>query len=135
VFSDRTVKPGVRYRYLVSVADAAGNVAQKAVTTAEPSALLGPAAGAVVRKPPVLRWQAVKGATFYNVQLYRSGRKVLSTWPGVAKLGLKRAWTYAGKRYRLQPGVYTWYVWGARGTRAKPVYGKVLGSSTFTVKR
>ena len=40
-----------------------------------------------------------------------------------------------GKRYRLQPGVYKWYVWGARGTRAKPVYGKVLGSSTFTVKR
>ncbi len=135
VFSDRTVKPGVRYRYLVSVADAAGNVAQKAVTTAEPSALLGPAAGAVVRTPPVLRWQAVKGATFYNVQLYRNGLKVLSTWPGKATLKLKRTWVYGGKRRQLVPGTYRWYVWGARGTKAKPTYGKALGTSTFVVKR
>ena len=34
-----------------------------------------------------------------------------------------------------RPATTRWYVWGARGTRAKPVYGKVLGSSTFTVKR
>ena len=88
-----------------------------------------------MRAPPLLRWKAVKGATFYNVQVYRNGRKLLSTWPGAAKLKLARTWTYAGKRRRLEPGVYTWYVWGARGTRAKPVYGKVLGSSTFTVKR
>ena len=88
-----------------------------------------------MRTAPLLRWQPVAGATFYNVQLYRNGRKLLSTWPGTAKLRLARTWTYAGKRHRLEPGLYTWYVWGARGTRARPVYGKVLGSSTFTVKR
>ena len=133
------MKAGIRYRYEISVADLAGNVTTKAVmaaTAAEKStALLAPAAGAVVKAPPLLRWKAVEGPTFYNVQVYRNGRKVLSTWPGAAKLKLKRTWTYAGKRYRLQPGVYKWFVWGARGTRAKPVYGKVLGSSTFTVKR
>ena len=139
-FVDKTVKAGVRYRYEISVADLAGNVTTKAVTAAtaakKSTALLAPAAGAVVKVPPLLRWKAVaKGASFYNVQLYRNGRKVLSTWPGAAKLKLKRTWTYGGKRYRLQSGVYSWYVWGARGTRAKPVYGKVLGSSTFTVKR
>ena len=138
-FADKTVKAGIRYRYEISVADQAGNVTTKAVMAAtaavKNTALLAPAAGSVVKAPPLLRWKAVKGATFYNVQVYRNGRKLLSTWPGAAKLKLKRTWTYAGKRYRLQPGVYKWYVWGARGTRAKPVYGSVLGSSTFTVKR
>jgi len=61
--------------------------------------------------------------------------KVLSTWPKRAKLQLGRTWRYSGTLQRLVPGPYRWYVWGARGTRAKPVYGKVLGSSTFTVKR
>jgi hypothetical protein len=138
-FVDKTVKAGISYRYEISVADLAGNVTTKAVTAAtaakKSTSLLTPVAGAVVKAPPLLRWKAVKGATFYNVQVYRNGRKLLSTWPGAAKLKLARTWTYAGKRYRLQPGLYTWYVWGARGTRAKPVYGKVLGSSTFTVKR
>ena len=141
-FVDKTVKAGIRYRYEISVADMAGNVTTKAVTAAtaattakKSTSLLAPVAGAVVKEPPLLRWKAVKGAAFYNVQLYRNGLKLLSTWPGAAKLKLARTWTYAGRRYRLQPGVYTWYVWGARGTRAKPVYGKVLGSSTFSVKR
>jgi hypothetical protein len=136
-FVDKTVRAGVRYRYELSVADIAGNVARKAVTAVagQRAVLYGPAAGAVVRKPPLLRWKPVAKATFYNVQLYRNGRKVLSTWPGTARLRLARTWTYAGKRYRLAPGNYTWYVWGARGTRARPVYGRVLGSSTFVVKR
>ena len=139
-FVDKTVKASIRYRYEISVADLAGNVTTKAVMAeaagaSKNTSLLAPATGSVVKAPPLLRWKAVKGATFYNVQLYRNGRKLLSTWPGAAKLKLARTWTYAGKRYRLQPGVYKWYVWGARGTRAKPVYGKVLGSSTFTVKR
>jgi len=136
-FVDRTVRAGVRYRYELIVADVAGNVSRKAVTAVavQRAALFSPAAGAVVRTAPLLRWQPVAGATFYNVQLYRNGRKLLSTWPGTAKLRLARTWTYAGKRHRLEPGLYTWYVWGARGTRARPVYGKVLGSSTFTVKR
>ena len=137
-FVDKTVKAGVRYRYEISVADVAGNVTTKAVTAATAAKKARPpraAAGAVVKVPPLLRWKPVAKASFYNVQLYRNGRKVLSTWPGAAKLKLKRTWTYAGKRYRLQPGVDKWFVWGARGTRAKPVYGSVLGSSTFTVKR
>ena len=115
----------------------AGNATTKAVTAiaGAATALTSPAAGAVVRAPPLLRWKPVAKAAFYNVQLYRNGVKVMSTWPSAAQLRLARTWTYAGKRQRLAPGNYRWYVWGARGTRAKPVYGSVLGSSTFTVKR
>ena len=135
-FVDKSVKAGVSYRYEISVADLAGNVTTKAVMAVQKTtSLLTPAAGAVVRAPPLLRWKPVAKAAFYNVQLYRNGRKVLSTWPAAAKLRLARSWKYGGKRYSLEPGLYTWYVWGARGTRARPVYGKVLGSSTFTVRR
>jgi len=136
-FFDRTVKPGIRYRYELTVADLAGNATSKVVTTATAGAstLLNPLAGSVVQKPPVLRWRAVKGAAFYNVQLYRNGVKVLSTWPKGTKLQLGRTWRYGGKQQRLLPGNYRWYVWGARGTRARPSYGKTLGTSTFVVKR
>jgi hypothetical protein len=136
-FVDKTVKAGIRYRYDISVEDLAGNVTTKAVMAiaGAASALYGPAAGAVVKAPPLLRWKPVAKATFYNVQLYRNGVKVLSTWPGSPRLRLSKTWKYGGKKQRFAPGNYRWYVWGARGTRAKPVYGKVLGSSTFTVKR
>ena len=136
-FVDRTVKPGIRYRYEISVADNAGNVTSKAVTiqSGQVSTLLSPLAGSVVRTPPMLRWKAVKGATFYNVQVYRNGVKVLSMWPRKATLKLGRTWTYAGKRQRLLPGTYRWYVWGAKGSRARPTYGRALGTSTFVVKR
>lgn len=135
-FVDRTVKAGIRYRYDVTVADIAGNESTKAVTAAlGQSALHSPAAGSVVRKPPLLQWQRVAGAKFYNVQLYRNGVKVLSTWPRRAKLQLGRSWRYGGKQQRLVPGLYKWYVWGAKGTLERPTYGPVLGSSTFVVKR
>ena len=86
-FVDKTVKASIRYRYEISVADLAGNVTTKAVMAEAAGAtkntsLLAPATGSVVKAPPLLRWKAVKGATFYNVQLYRNGRKLLSTWPG-----------------------------------------------------
>lgn len=136
-FVDRTVRVGVRYRYEVIVADLAGNVSRKTVTAGalRRAALYSPASGAVVRAAPLLRWKPVAGATFYNVQLFRKGRKVLSTWPTAARLRLARTWTYAGKRHRLEPGLYRWYVWGARGPRERPTYGRALGSSTFSVKR
>ncbi len=136
-FVDRTVRAGVRYRYEIIVADVAGNASRKAVTTGalQRAALYSPAAGAVVRAAPLLRWRPAAGATFYNVQLFRNGVKVLSSWPRAATLRLGRTWRYAGRKQQLTPGLYRWYVWGARGSRERPTYGRVLGSSTFTVRR
>jgi hypothetical protein len=97
--------------------------------------LYRPAAGARVEGPVELAWEAVAGARFYNVQLLRNGVKLLSVWPVKPGLRLAEQWTFAGKRHRLEPGTYVWWVWAARGTRAKPEYGRPLGSSTFVVKR
>jgi hypothetical protein len=134
-FTDKTVHAGIRYRYEIRARDVAGNMTQKAVTAdLDLPALYRPSAGAAVRAPLVLAWKRVKGATFYNVQLYRKGVKVLTFWPKAPTFRVGKTWRHAGKVQRLEPGRYNWYVWGARGTRQKPKYGKLLGSSSFVVK-
>jgi hypothetical protein len=134
-FTDKTVRDGVRYRYEIRASDVAGNMVAKAVTAnVDLPALYRPTAGATVRAPLVLAWEPVKGASYYNIQLYRNKVKVLTFWPKAPTFRLGKTWRYAGKLQRLARGKYDWYVWGARGTRAKPQYGKLLGSSSFVVK-
>lgn len=82
---------------------------------------------------PLLRWEKVKKARFYNVQVYRNGRKVLSSWPAAARLQMHKRWKFNGKSFRLRKGAYTWIVWPALGTRKKPHYGAMLGQSTFRI--
>ena len=75
-FTDRGLKNGKRQRYLITSIDRAGNRAmdrRSAVPTASP--LLSPAKGARLEKPPLLVWEAVKRASYYNVQLYRGERE------------------------------------------------------------
>jgi hypothetical protein len=133
-FADRAVRNGQMYRYVLRVLDPAGNVATKTVRSEPQPPLYRPAAGAVVHAPLPLAWQA-NGARFYNLQLLRDGVKVLSAWPHAPRFVLPSSWRYAGKPFRLEPGTYRWYVWGARGTKVRPQYGRPLGSSTFVVKR
>ena len=61
------------------------------------------------------------------------GRRVYSAWPVRARLRLPRAWTYQGRRYKLRPGTYSWYVWPGRGPLSAGQYGSLLGGSTFTL--
>jgi hypothetical protein len=132
-FADKSVQNGRRYRYELRVADTAGNVARRTVAATPRPPLYKPALNAVVRAPLTLGWDATD-ARFYNVQVLRNGLKVLSAWPRTAKLVLHSSWRFEGKTYALEPGRYRWYVWGARGTREKPNYGRPLGTSTFVVK-
>jgi hypothetical protein len=133
-FADRAVSNGRTYRYELRLADTAGNVTTRTVTATPRPPLYRPAAGATVRAPPLLAWDA-NGSRFYNVQVLRDGAKVLSAWPRVTRLQLHATWRYAGKTYSLEPGRYRWYVWGAKGTRERPQYGRPLGTSAFVVKR
>ena len=128
------MKEGVRYRYELRVVDIAGNVSGRVLTASSRLPLYRPEAGARVRAPVSLAWDAQPGARFYNVQMYRNGTKVLSLWPAKALLRLGRTWRYAGKTQRLQPGRYVWYVWPAQGTLERPVFGRRIGSSSFVVR-
>jgi hypothetical protein len=103
------------------------------VRTAQRSMLFSPLAGERVSGPPLLRWRAVPRAVFYNVQVYRAGRKIFTIWPRSTRFGMHRTWTFRGRTFRLTPGVYTWYVWPAFGMLKSPHYGKMLGQSSFRV--
>ena len=163
-FVDGRVDNGTRYSYEVRVRDAAGNVSTQAVvgfptapppvresTPAVPGVVavpeagtpprkrstIAPAAGSVFRAgaPPLLQWPSVRRARYYNVQLFRGGRKLLSVWPVRPSYQLKRSWMFQGKRRRLVPGTYRWMVWPGYGRRAKGRYGKPIVRSTFSIEK
>ena len=133
-FTERGLKNGKRRRYLVTSIDRAGNRAvdrAHAVPTGSP--LLSPAEGTRLQKPPLLDWEAVKRASYYNVQLYRGHEKVLTRWPRSSELQLPETWRFAGVRRRFGPGSYTWFVFPAFGERSDRRFGELLGKSTFRV--
>ncbi|HEY6417286.1 MAG TPA: hypothetical protein VIX41_13640, partial [Acidimicrobiales bacterium] len=132
-FRDTGLTVGRRYRYRVTLFDAAENATSQATAITAAGALFDPAPGEGVGAPPRLKWTPVTGASYYNLQLIR-GRRILSVWPIRASFQLRRTWTYNGQRYRLRPGVYRWYVWPGFGPRAASKYGRLIGSSRFVVK-
>jgi large repetitive protein len=132
-FTDTGLENGTRYSYTLSAYDEARNTATATVTARPTAPLVSPAAGAKVSAPPLLVWTAVPNATYYNVQLWRRGR-VLSAWPARTSFRLRRIWTYKGRRHRLLPGRYRWYVWPGYGRRPARKFGPLLGSSSFVVR-
>jgi hypothetical protein len=134
-FVDTRVVNRDRYTYAITVGDAAGNVTTRTVIAVPGPHLVGPRTGAVLRagRPVVLRWTPVRRANYYNLQLFRNGRKVLSAWPARPRYRLPGRWTYAGRHLRLAPGRYRWVVWPGHGARAKGDYGRRIGRRTFTV--
>ncbi len=138
-FLDKKLRTGTRYWYEVTLVDRAGNAASKTIGTrptgTRPSrGILVPAEGAVVARPPVVRWVPVSKARFYNLQLWRGNVKLLTTWVKQPKLALRQRWTSKGTRRTLVDGSYRLYVWPAFGTPRAPRYGKLVGPVSFVVK-
>jgi hypothetical protein len=123
-FTDRKVQDGSRYAYVVAAFDQAGNEADARISATPSAPLLAPRRSAVVHGGTTLRWRPASGATYYNVQLWLRGSKVLTTWPAGPSLQLTH----------LRPGSYTWFVWPGRGPRPLHRYGPLLGRSTFVVR-
>lgn len=130
--ADHAVSDGVRYRYWLRLTDVAGNTSTQSVVVIPDPLLLAPVPGARLGAPPRLSWTPVAGATYYNVQVFRGG-KVLSAWPRGPRLQLPHTWRFNGRRYRLRPGHYRWYVWPGFGSPAAGRYGELIGSRRFTI--
>jgi hypothetical protein len=113
--------------FTVVAYDAAGNASPAAsvrVTVAEPSGF-APEPRAKVHGKVRLTWPVLKGARYYNVQVYAGKQRIFVSWPVAGKLQLPHARLERGK-------TYTWYVWPGLGAKAKAHYGKLIGKSTFT---
>jgi hypothetical protein len=130
-FGDRSLKNGVSYTYTLTAIDAPGHTTTKTVKAKPTAWLLTPSPGAERKAPPWLRWKPVKNATFYNVQLFRGKRKILSAWPRKPRFKLHSAWRYNGHWHRLSPDTYRWYVWPAYGDRNQRRYGRLRGARSF----
>jgi hypothetical protein len=88
---------------------------------------LRPLTGSILHKVPVLTWKAKKGSAYYNLQLYRNGKRVLVVWPSQASYRLRAS--------ALTPGTYVWYVWPAlRVGGAAPTFASLIGRATFTYR-
>ena len=127
-----------------TAADRFGNLrAETSTLTVDPpvravavtTSILTPRNGARLSAPPVLRWRRIPGASYYNVQLWRAGRKILSRWPIRPRLALKARWRYAGHSYRLRPARYRWYVWPGYGLRSTAQYGRLAVRGRFRIVR
>jgi hypothetical protein len=132
-FVDTHLLNGSRYSYSIVVVDADGNRSDSVSSSATPNArtLVAPPPAARLSSPPGLLWVPVHNASYYNVQLYRNGQKILSIWPGANHVTLRDHWTFNSRAFTLTPGTYRWYVWPGFGAHRDKKYGSLLGNSTF----
>ncbi len=130
-FVDSAVSNGEAYDYTVTVTDQAGNVSSASVEATPKASTVTPGIALL----PILRWKRVPKATYYNVQIFRGKKKVLSAWPTSTDYKVKASWRYDGHSYRLTAGTYHWYVWPGYGRRARARYGKLIRSTTFAIAR
>jgi hypothetical protein len=130
------LRNGVELKLALQTVDSAGNRSDPVslAATPMPPFVGSPALGARVKAPPLLRWNALDGSGYFNVQLFRGSRKLLSAWPTTTRLQLRWGWVYDGRWQSLKRGTYTWYVWPGLGPRADARYGPLFGKQTFVVR-
>jgi hypothetical protein len=133
-FVDKKIQDGVEYRYGVRSYDQAGNASQARTVLALPKVVTLGKIGYTPRTAgtPILNWPGRRGASYYHVQLFRNGKRILAAWPLATQLVLHQRWQWAGRRYRLTPARYSWFAWAGFGARTAARY-KLLGHSTFIV--
>jgi fibronectin type 3 domain-containing protein len=120
---------GKLVRFAVFAVDKAGNVsvaARATINVPRPSSVSLAPNGRLSGNPN-LTWNAVTGATYYNVQVFegtQASKRVSISWPAVTK------YTLPGKAMK-KGKTYTWYVWPGIGAKASAKYGKLIGKVTF----
>ena len=133
-FLDDTVPNDTRFEYRLRSVDRAQNASPGAKIEGRASRILKPAFGSLHNSPPLIDWTFVRDAAFFNLQLWRDGRKILSVWPVRSAKRLPANWRYNGIRYSLRSDRYRVYVWAAFGSRPHPHYGPLLGWTEFRMK-
>ena len=89
-FADDKIRPGKEYLYTVRSIDEAGNPSKAVTVAAPPKVLTLQKTPYVVHAAPspILRWGPVRGADYYNLQLFRGARRIYSVWPTMHQVGL-----------------------------------------------
>jgi hypothetical protein len=142
--TDGPLGPATAFTYTVTLKDGAGNATVGTVAATTPTAAAVAAANqsaadekakAQAKKTRTLRWKAQRGAEYYNFQLFRNGRKVLSAWPTKNHYTLHSKWRFRGRTHRLAAGRYRWYVWPGYGRRAAHRYGRLQAKGAVAIPK
>jgi hypothetical protein len=133
-FKDTAVQNDVRYRYRIQSVDHARNASTGAEVNGRPSKIYSPVFGAIRRSPPLIDWAPVRNATYYNVQVWRNGHKVLSRWPLRSSLRMRSQWMLDGRNFSFTSGHYVVYAWPGFGSKASARYGGLLGWTAFEAR-
>jgi hypothetical protein len=125
--------PGNEYQFVIRAVDEGGHRSSgiAVVVVGKNQLLLTPREGATLERRPIFRWLPARGASYYNLQLFRGKRKVGSWWPATTRFRMPPAWSFDGASHRFTPGKYSWYLWPGFGPLAKADYGDMLGQSSF----
>ena len=84
---------------------------------------------------PVFSWVAVRGATYYDFELFRGAERVFTARPRQPRLILPSTWTYAGRRFSRAPGSYRWLVRPVFHANTKTRYGPAIVSAKLVLHR
>ena len=132
-FVDRTVTNHVRYLYRIRSLDRLGNASRGRQLSAWPTPIFSPRFSAVVHSPPIVDWTSVRHADYYNLQLWRDGKKIFTIWPIDSSYRLRSSWRFKGRTQMLIGGRVTVYVWPGFGPKARADYGPLHGQTRFTL--
>ena len=87
----------------------------------QPPATVAPAttSESAPNKPFRVSWKPERDAVGYEVALGRGSRTLYRAYSLQTSLEIPARWSFRGREYALDPGVYTWLVWpvGAAGKR------------------
>jgi len=81
-----------------------------------------------------LQWKAVADASYYNVVLWRDGKRVLDLWPSRPRVVMPRTPVAQGQEARLSTGRYLWFVYPGFGSKASQQYGALVASGVVVVQ-
>jgi hypothetical protein len=81
-----------------------------------------------------LQWNAVARATYYNLVLWRDGKRVLDLWPTSPRVVVPATSVNHGPLAHLSPGRYLWFVYPGFGAKPAQKYGALAGTGVLVVQ-
>ena len=131
---DWNARNDILYTYSIRSVDRAENRSPTSTARGRASKILKPQYNAFVEAPVLIDWTPVREASYFNMQIWRQGRKILSIWPSRSQVRLRSSWTFNGNRYVLRSDRYSVYVWPGYGSKLNANYGTLLGWTAFFVR-
>jgi len=80
-----------------------------------------------------LRWKPVRDATYYDLVVWREGKRVLDLWPVRASASVRIDSHRHSSAARLGPGRYLWFVYPGFGAKSSHRYGAPTQRGTLVV--